>query len=231
MHYVCDLGATRAELPEFVGLSDLKFEFQVRTLLQHAWAELAHDRNYKFSGKLPREMERQLYLYAGMLEIADKGFDKLASDIDEYAASVLKKTESGNYDSPIDSISLRQFVEKWARDSGADLAAAPDGGVGLGEVVRELSQFGIEDLAALKAIIPFDFAERLKDSGEPTNVYGAVRDWMLIKDWRRFADKVDYDWVVEPFDNTALMGYIPSEERDEFLSRFDMHYDPEDDTP
>jgi hypothetical protein len=27
---------------------------------------LAHDRNYKFSGKLPPEIERNLFLYAGL---------------------------------------------------------------------------------------------------------------------------------------------------------------------
>ncbi|HEV3427647.1 MAG TPA: RelA/SpoT domain-containing protein, partial [Paraburkholderia sp.] len=38
VHYVCDLGPARLALPEFSGLAELKFEFQVRTLLQHAWA-------------------------------------------------------------------------------------------------------------------------------------------------------------------------------------------------
>lgn len=54
VHFVCDLGAQRSGLPEFKDLGGLKFEIQVRTLLQHAWAELAHDRNYKFSGTLLR---------------------------------------------------------------------------------------------------------------------------------------------------------------------------------
>ena len=53
VHFVCDLGAQRSGLPEFKDLGGLKFEIQVRTVLQHAWAELAHDRNYKFSGTLP----------------------------------------------------------------------------------------------------------------------------------------------------------------------------------
>jgi ppGpp synthetase/RelA/SpoT-type nucleotidyltranferase len=54
VHFVCDLGPTRTCLPEYMHLANLKFEIQLRTVLQHAWAELAHDRNYNFSGKLPR---------------------------------------------------------------------------------------------------------------------------------------------------------------------------------
>jgi len=56
VHFVCDLGKKRAAVDEYKGIADLKFEFQIRTVLQHAWAELAHDRNYKFSGKLPTKL-------------------------------------------------------------------------------------------------------------------------------------------------------------------------------
>lgn len=36
VHFVCDIGSARAALPEFNGLSGLKFEIQIRTVLQHA---------------------------------------------------------------------------------------------------------------------------------------------------------------------------------------------------
>ncbi|WEZ84811.1 RelA/SpoT domain-containing protein [Rhizobium sp. 32-5/1] len=36
VHFVCDLGDDRIKLPEFQSLKDLKFEFQIRTVLQHA---------------------------------------------------------------------------------------------------------------------------------------------------------------------------------------------------
>nr|MZG82510.1 GTP pyrophosphokinase [Photobacterium lucens] len=88
VHYVCTLGQGRSNLPEYLELGELKFEVQVRTILQHAWAELAHDSSYKFSGTLPPEIERKLYLYAGMLEIADKGFDEISAQIDSYKKSV-----------------------------------------------------------------------------------------------------------------------------------------------
>ena len=57
VHFVCKLGSDRTVLPELSQYRDLVFEIQVRTVLQHAWAEVAHDRSYKFSGSLPRFWE------------------------------------------------------------------------------------------------------------------------------------------------------------------------------
>ena len=46
-------------LPEMKLFSGIPFEIQVRTILQHAWAEFAHDRNYKFRGVLPDVIARR----------------------------------------------------------------------------------------------------------------------------------------------------------------------------
>ena len=78
LHFVCDLGKDRIKLPEFLPYKDLLFEVQVRTVLQHAWAEIEHDRNYKFSGVLPTHLQRRLHLLAGVLEIVDREFATLA---------------------------------------------------------------------------------------------------------------------------------------------------------
>ena len=64
-HFVCLLGKNRHELPEYESLGPLKFEIQVRTVLQHAWAELAHDRSFKFGTALPGKIQRKLNLYSG----------------------------------------------------------------------------------------------------------------------------------------------------------------------
>ena len=53
-HLVCTLGNIRSSLLEYKDFKLLKFEIQIRTVLQHAWAELAHDRTFKFSPGLPR---------------------------------------------------------------------------------------------------------------------------------------------------------------------------------
>jgi ppGpp synthetase/RelA/SpoT-type nucleotidyltranferase len=83
VHYVCDLGDDRCKLPEFEVHKNLLFEVQIRTVLQHAWAEIEHDRGYKFGGILDPSLRRRLNLVAGLLEIADREFSAIARDIDK----------------------------------------------------------------------------------------------------------------------------------------------------
>lgn len=217
VHYVCDLGEQRSALPEFEGLSELKFEFQVRTVLQHAWAELAHDRNYKFSGKLPKEIERQLFLYAGMLEIADKGFDELSVKIDDYMKMVAEKASVGDFSTEINSLSLEQFVEKWCEDNNLLFEPLDKGDYGI--IVEELREFGVTTLAELRGIIPAKYASACKKYNEENTLYGYVRDWMLISNWRKYLNEVEFSWT--SLGNARLFEYIfDEEELLPFLSAF-----------
>ncbi|MBU9547506.1 GTP pyrophosphokinase [Burkholderia multivorans] len=219
VHFVCDIGPQRGKLPEFEDLSGLKFEFQVRTLLQHAWAELAHDRNYKFSGKLPREMERQLYLYAGMLEIADKGLDQLSAQIDAYSESLREKGERHDFKSPIDSISLAQFCDNWANENGIDISSHASR-VHINDLIDELREFGITDLESLRAIIPDGYAKAAKKINYSPTIFGIVRDWMLISDWRRFIRDVSFKWVLDADEDSIFSEFMSEDELGEFLHAF-----------
>ncbi|WP_010606847.1 GTP pyrophosphokinase [Pseudoalteromonas maricaloris] len=225
VHFVCDLGEGRGTLPEFSGLANLKFEFQVRTVLQHAWAELAHDRNYKLAGKLPTKLERQLYLYAGMLEIADRGFDEISSEIDKYIEQVDKKSDSGDLDLEIDSISLKRFVQSWAEKEDLALNKVPKNYND--EVINELSQFGINSLEELNALIPSGYAEAMKRIGYSSNLLGVVRDWMVINNFRKFHEDVEFNWVYETRDLELLKVFLSESDMSEFIDLYRV-MDPDD---
>lgn len=111
IHLVATLPQSVLELPGFEKFENLKFEIQVRTILQHAWAEIEHDRNYKFSGKLPKDIKRRFKLVAGVLEIADREFESISKDIAEYESLISKKIEV-NALSKIDvnSPSLKKYL-------------------------------------------------------------------------------------------------------------------------
>jgi ppGpp synthetase/RelA/SpoT-type nucleotidyltranferase len=79
-------------------------------VLQHACAEIEHDRNYKFSGVLPTLLQRRLYSLAGLLEIVDREFVALASEVDRYSEEVAQKTKSGDLDIEVNTTSLMQFL-------------------------------------------------------------------------------------------------------------------------
>ncbi|ANQ16279.1 GTP pyrophosphokinase [Vibrio natriegens] len=217
VHYVCDLGEGRALLPEFLDLDGLKFEVQVRTVLQHAWAELAHDRNYKFAGKLPPDIERNLYLYAGMLEIADKGFSQLSSQIDEYIEEVHEKNEEGNLDYILNTLSLKEFVENWADKNGIEIEHIPYK-VDISDLILELEQFGVKTAEQLNQIIPQNYAEVSKEHDYTSTIFGLVRDWMLITDWRKFLEQVDFDWVLST--KYIYDIYFDTNELNEFIEAF-----------
>ena len=110
VHYVASIKSNRSQLPEYQEYKHIKFEIQIRTLLQHAWAEIEHDRNYKFSGELPSEIKRRFYLVAGSLELLDREFEQISEDIDTYAKDIRNKAEKGDLDENINSTSLIEYL-------------------------------------------------------------------------------------------------------------------------
>jgi putative GTP pyrophosphokinase len=61
---------------EYERFSGAVVEVQVRTILQHAWAEIEHDIQYKSSKTIPSEIRRRFMALAGMLEIAEENFKR-----------------------------------------------------------------------------------------------------------------------------------------------------------
>ena len=51
-----------------------RFEVQVKTVLQHAWAEFEHDIRYKSSGDVNPAINRAFTLASGLIELADDQF-------------------------------------------------------------------------------------------------------------------------------------------------------------
>ena len=85
IHYIVqlrpdrELGFTAAELEE---IGERKAEIQVRTVLQHGWADIVHDRIYKTAVSVPPEWRREANRLAALLENADEGFGNLAASLD-----------------------------------------------------------------------------------------------------------------------------------------------------
>ena len=87
LHFLIQLKLERAEIIgftkeeiEFIG--DKIAELQVRTVVQHAWADILHDRMYKTKLLYPPEFHRQGSLLAAIMEDGDRQFNQLANDID-----------------------------------------------------------------------------------------------------------------------------------------------------
>ena len=61
-----------------------KAEIQVRTLIQHAWAEFAHDQIYKSDFKVPATLQRDANRIAATLEASDEAFARASRDVTGY---------------------------------------------------------------------------------------------------------------------------------------------------
>jgi putative GTP pyrophosphokinase len=77
VHYLIKLKANRTDLGEYCRYKDLIAKVQVRTILQHAWAEIEHDIQYKSLKSMPRWVRRRFTALASMLEIADREFQAI----------------------------------------------------------------------------------------------------------------------------------------------------------
>lgn len=184
VHYIAKMNETRLGLPEYERFTGMCFEIQVRSLLQHAWAEIEHDRSYKFAGVLPKEIQRKFYLVAGTLELMDQEFCSLSNEIDSYAQMVTEQTEKGELDIPIDSTSLLQFLDNYF---GAYKPEELSYNYSLRNevVIAELSDFGINTLQGVEELLQQKSPD-VWTSDIGTNYIGILRDAMILKDSKKY---------------------------------------------
>lgn len=88
IHYVVSLRPGHDYgIPVPAHLSDLKAEIQVRTTVEHAWADFAHDLSYKGAFELPDSWKREVAVVAAELEDVDRAFGRIEEGLQMYAAS------------------------------------------------------------------------------------------------------------------------------------------------
>ena len=100
LHYICSMDGF-----------PYRFEIQMRTVLQHAWANMNHDTGYKSGVEIPLEYRRSLSRLAGLLELADEQFSEIRADLADYRRRIQALVASGNLSEvPLDGDSFRSFL-------------------------------------------------------------------------------------------------------------------------
>lgn len=150
VHFVCDVGNARANMPEFSSYKGLCFEIQVRTALEHAWAEIEHDRGYKLGGKLPSHLNRRFKLLSGLLESADLEFNRLTVEIEEYAKQLNESIKKDKLNYELTSIGLKTLLD----DKYTSLIEKESINVlDINGITKQLNNFGITNLEELDSLI------------------------------------------------------------------------------
>jgi hypothetical protein len=144
LHYVCAFDDAR--LPP-----EARFEVQVRTVVQHAWAEVEHDLGYKSADAVPDAIRRRFSRVASLLEVADEEFVSIRRALEAHARGAAEAAQDPARPFPLDAVSLRS--------------------VALGDEVRALDE---EVAAALRrplsdeVFYPEYLARMLRHAGIPT---------------------------------------------------------------
>ena len=100
LHYIC----SRPGFP-------YRFEIQMRTVLQHAWANMTHDTGYKSGVEIPKVYLRNLSRLAGILELVDDEFSRIRRELADYRRRVQSLVASGNLaDVTLDGESFRSYL-------------------------------------------------------------------------------------------------------------------------
>lgn len=71
-HLDLRINEARKQFPEYARFADLRFEVQVRTIIQDAWSVLDHKIKYKKS--IPADLKRRVNTLAALFELADHEF-------------------------------------------------------------------------------------------------------------------------------------------------------------
>jgi putative GTP pyrophosphokinase len=135
IHYLVRINRERARLAEYERFQSTVVEIQVRTILQHTWAEIEHDIQYKSSTAIPEQIRRRFMALAGMLEIADREFQAIQGADQQIVDTTREMVNRGDLAGvEITPFSLKQFLDRklgpdgriseWAYDWDAKLLKA-----------------------------------------------------------------------------------------------------------
>ncbi len=112
VHYICRLPKNMVNEPDYPQLNDIRFELQLRTTLQHAWASINHDIGYKTGVEIPHFYLRQINRLAGILEMADDEFSRIRTEINDYRRRVQQLVQNGKLDDvQLDGDTFRSYLQ------------------------------------------------------------------------------------------------------------------------
>jgi ppGpp synthetase/RelA/SpoT-type nucleotidyltranferase len=110
LHYVAKFKKERLDLMEYSTFSNISFEIQIRSILQHSWAEIEHDIGYKGEFEIPDIAKRTFSRIAALLETADIEFVRLKQLLIKYEESTKDKISKSLKDIKIDGATFKNYI-------------------------------------------------------------------------------------------------------------------------
>lgn len=163
LHYVASISNNRLKLAEYKPYKGLKFEIQIRSILQHGWAEIEHDLGYKGAKGIPSGFKRDFNRIAALLETADNEFHRLRRELSIYDEEVEKDYTLKPSKLDINNSTLKKFFEQnktlyqvnteIAKYYAVELDNNPENVEHLGELSEKIKTHGIKTINQLNRIL------------------------------------------------------------------------------
>lgn len=174
LHLVCGLGASREHLEEYKAFSGVRFEIQIRTALQHAWAEIEHKRRYKGNAALPNDLQHRLMALSGTLELVDREFSAIATEADAYIAEVQDQESTEADQDGLSGLAMAAVYagmpEVKAEQDVFILVSGSEKDGFLSEVQQELERFDVRSVGDLKQLVSSVNLKKIADAARARSI-------------------------------------------------------------
>ena len=162
LHYICRMPESTYNDPKQPELNQIRFEVQMRTVLQHAWANMNHDTGYKSGVEIPKVYKRNLSRLAGMLELVDDEFSRIRHELADYRRQVQSLVASGNLSEVLlDGDSFQSYLQIGPFDALtrriASINQAEIQQVNLSPFLRLFENMGFKTLGDIDALVKNHF--------------------------------------------------------------------------
>ncbi len=200
-HYVVRMKEHRLRLPEYEQFKDKVAEVQVRTALQHAWAQISHHIQYKDDPDFDEsanvdsrgpdhardDIRRGLRELSGLIGIGDREFGRLKKTWDDRTMITDRSAEGTLEELPLNVDNLKNYLDE---QYGADSRVATYRYEETVQLLAALEFRNIEDVA--KAITPYndDKVSRILHGGRRQGQLQRFEDVVLASMGEGFIDGI-----------------------------------------
>jgi putative GTP pyrophosphokinase len=160
LNFVCKYPKRRTCQTEYKKFDGVWFEVQITSILRHAWSEIEHPW-YDLKEAFPAHIKRRFARMAALLEIAESEFLALKNLQSDYKRAVAVQVEAQVPDIPVDSVSLRTFIETDSNLEKLDRALASKMRF---ELTNELADVVVESLSRAANAAGIKSLQQLRDS-------------------------------------------------------------------
>jgi ppGpp synthetase/RelA/SpoT-type nucleotidyltranferase len=231
LHLVGRLNAARRDLAEYRKYADLEVEFQVRTVLQHAWGDISRSLDYHSETEVPAEVRRKLFRVAALLETGDEIFEMFRSEVEEIRDQYTRKAASADWTRlPLNRDSLTAAWDHLPVQNVLDVAYAAGFGARTTRQLTVPSQYGAWRLISVatqaRSSCLGHLARRMEAVGQYRSQLERLRQIAEEHGFTPVADVCDIIVLTILFEDPALRSYVATPFRGEIEAALDAVLDP-----